>query len=219
MSWDFKLMRQRILVKELELSTIQKDILIGYVLSDGCLYPLPNSAKASLKIEHSLKQKEFVDWLYQNLKDFVRTPPGERSHLYSNSKGSFRKNSFYFNTRSFNVFYTFYNLFYKNKRKIIPDNIEELLTPLSLAVWFMGDGSVKSHECNGRIFNTHGYTELEVIKLVEILKRKFSLIASVRRQKDGLQIYISAKSAIIFNDLIAKFVLPSFYYKLPRFKN
>lgn len=83
----------------------------------------------------------------------------------------------------------------------------------------MGDGSVKSKECNGRILNTHGFTENEVKKLAHILSLKFSLVASIRRQKDGLQIYISAKSAEILNNLISPHLLPYFRYKLPIFRS
>lgn len=211
-------MSQRIQVKELSLDEKQKDILIGHLLGDGCLYPLPNSEKASLKVEQSLKQKEFVDWLFKIFYDFIRTPPKEKHYICSTSKGVFQKNSIYFNTLSFKLFYSFYKMFYQNKKKVIPDNIEQLLTPLSFTVWFMGDGSVKSKECNGRILNTHGFTSSEIEKLVQILNLKFSLKASIRRQKDGLQIYISAKSAENLHKLVSPHLLPSFRYKLPNLK-
>ena len=212
-------MSPRILLEEQNLSEMQKDILIGYLLSDGCLYPLPNSPKASLKVEHSLKQKEFVSWLFGVFGFFTKTPPKEKHYICSNVKGVFPKDSIYFNTLSFNFFYIFYKMFYRNKKKIVPLNIENLLTPLSLTVWFMGDGSVKSKECNGRILNTQGFTETEVKKLSQILNRKFSLKTSIRRQKDGIQIYISAKSAGVLTKLISPHLLPYFMYKLPKLKS
>lgn len=207
MSWDFKPMRRGILKQELVLNEFQKQVLTGYLLGDGHIETWKNSQVARLKVEQGLMQKEFVDWLFEVFGEFVKTPP------------RFKPKSVYFNTLSSSEFYLFYRMFYLNGRKIIPNDLKLLLTPISLAIWFMGDGSVKSKETNGRIINTHAFTEVEISKTCFLLKEKFSLQASIRRQKDGLQIYISAKSAVIFNNLIAKHILPSFYYKLPRFKN
>ncbi len=110
------------------------------------------------------------------------------------------------------------NIFYRNGIKIVPSNIHSFLTPLSLAVWFMGDGSIKSKECNGRIINTQSFSDEEVNKLSQLLREKFMLLTSIRRQKDGLQIYISARSAAILRNLIEPHLLPYFYYKLPNLK-
>lgn len=207
MSWDFKPMRKGILKQELVLSEFQKQVLTGYLLGDGHIETWNNSQVARLKVEQGLVQKDFVDWLFDVFGEFVKTPP------------RLKEKSVYFNTLSSSQFYVFHRIFYLNGKKIIPNDLNLLLTPISLAIWFMGDGSVKSNETNGRIINTHAFSEAEVNKICLLLKEKFSLQASIRRQKDGLQIYISAKSAIIFKDLIAKHLLPSFYYKLPRFKN
>lgn len=200
----------RILNKELFFTDFQKQVLIGYVLGDGCLEVIGKSGKARLMVEQGLKQKELVDWLYKIFSEFTKTPPKEKNYI--------NKNSIYFSTLSSKQFYIYQNIFYKDKKKILPIEIEQLLTPLSLAVWFMGDGSVKSKECNGRIINTHGFNEQEVNKICEVLNKKFFLQASIRRQKDGLQIYISAKSAGKLYEIIFPHFLPTFYYKLPKMK-
>ena len=41
--------------------------------------------------------------------------------------------SIFFDTLTYEVFNYYHDLFYKNKRKIVPSNIEELLTARSLA--------------------------------------------------------------------------------------
>lgn len=200
-------MRPRILKKELLLTEFQKQVLIGYLLGDGCLETWKNSKVARLKVEQSLVQKEFVDWLFEIFKKFTKTSP--KSNQIKSK----------FNTLSSNEFYEFHKMFYIKQKKVIPKNIEQLLTPISLAVWFMGDGSIKSKECNGRILNTHGFTEPEVAQLSQILNDKFKLLTSIRRQKDGLQIYISAKSAGALIKLISPYLLPYFTYKLPKLKS
>ena len=200
-------MRRGILKQELILSDFQKQVLIGYLLGDGHIETWKNSQAARLKVEQGLVQKEFVDWLFEVFGEFVKTPP------------KLKQKSVYFNTLSSSEFYEFHRMFYLNGRKIIPNDLDLLLKPISLAIWFMGDGSVKSKETNGRIINTHAFTEVEINKTCLLLKEKFALQTSVRRQKDGLQIYISAKSAGVLSNLISAYLLPIFNYKLPRFKN
>lgn len=211
-------MRPRILKKDPILTEYQRQVLIGHLLGDGCLEIRGNAGRARLMVEQSFKQREFVEWLFEIFKEFTKTFPKEKDYLSSNSKGYFKKHSIYFSTLSFKQFYEIHKMFYSSKKKIIPDDIEDLLTPLSLTVWFMGDGSIKSKECNGRIINTHGFTKPEIENLCRILNKKFALRTSIRRQKDGLQIYISAKSAELLTKLITPYLLPSFYYKLPVLK-
>jgi len=178
-------MRSRILKNNLEFSKSQKEILVGLLLGDGCLERTKNSTGARLKVSQCLKQKELVLWLYKNFSGFVATQPKRyREELR-------------FNTLTHSCFKYFYDMFYPEGKKIVPNNIRDLLTPAAFAVWFMGDGSIKSKECRGRILNTQGFDR------------------SIRMQKDGLQIYISAKSAKNLNDLLKDKILPSFHYKLP----
>ena len=46
-----------------------------------------------------------------------------------------------FNTYSLPCFNEFYNLFYSEGKKVVPVNILELLSPLSVAYWLCDDGS------------------------------------------------------------------------------
>ncbi len=204
-------MSSRILKDELRLSEFQKEVLIGMILGDGCLEHRGNSSGAVLKICQCLKQQEFVSWLYAIFKDFVRTPPRYRSK-FRNGKENFEVR---FDTLTHPEFKNFYDLFYRERKKIIPESINQILTPIAFAVWFMCDGSVKSKECVGRILNTQSFNRPDIERLISILQNKFNLQVSIRTQKDGLQIYISAKSAQILNNLLKDKILPYFYYKLP----
>jgi len=63
-------------------------------------------------------------------------------------------NTLHFSTRSLESFNYFYDLFYINKIKVIPNSIDKLLTKLGLAQWIMDDGSFKS----GLTLQTNAYT-------------------------------------------------------------
>lgn len=204
-------MRSRILKDNLMLSELQKEVLVGLLLGDGCLEKSKNSTGARLKVDQCIKQGEFVGWLYEIYKNFVGTPP--------RLKKSFKKGTMHeglvFNSLTHPSFKPFYDLFYPKKKKIVPESINNLLTKTAFAVWFMSDGSVKSKECRGRILNTQSFSKSDIERLITVLGEKFNLKTSIRMQKDGLQIYISAKSAESLNELLKNFILPSFQYKLP----
>ena len=60
---------------------------------------------------------------------------------------------------------------------MVPKLIHRWLTPLSIAVWFMDDGSIKSKNHQARIINTQGFTNKEVLGLIQILEDKFDVAA------------------------------------------
>jgi LAGLIDADG DNA endonuclease family len=53
--------------------------------------------------------------------------------------------SIYFKTYSFNCFNYYHDLFYLNKMKIVPKNIQNLLTAKDLAYWIMDGGGKLKH--------------------------------------------------------------------------
>ena len=72
-----------------------------------------------------------------------------------------------FGTRFLPCFNEFDKLFYKNKKKkTIPESIFDILTPISLAHWIMGDGAKLN---NGLVLCTDSFTIEEVITLMIVL--------------------------------------------------
>jgi hypothetical protein len=101
----------------------------------------------------------------------------------------------------------------QKKIKIIPLNIEEYLTPLALAIWFMDDGSKIG---NSARIATNCFLHNEIIFLSEVLYKKYNLKTSVLSSgiNKGHIIYISTKSMTDFIDIVKPFMLPSLFYKL-----
>ena len=123
--------------------------------------------------------------------------------------------SIFFDTLTYEAFNYYYDLFYKNKNKVVPSNIEELLTARSLAYWAQDDGST---DRSGFIFHTDSFTLSEVELLVKVLKNKFDLNCSIHTRKDRVitpyLIYVKADSWNKFSNLIEPYVIPHFKYKL-----
>jgi hypothetical protein len=66
----------------LELTQRQKEILIGCILGDAYISPL-----GKIRIEQSTKQREYVDWKYQELRSLCY-PARPRDSAYTFRKGT-----------------------------------------------------------------------------------------------------------------------------------
>ena len=178
----------------------QKSILIGCLLGDGSLRRKQNTL---LEINHSSKQKDYVFWLYSKFKDCVLTPPKFRVNGPD-------RNSYRFTTRSLKVLNEFYEDFYHKSQKTLPKNLK--LNALSLAVWFMDDGS-KSR--NTVYMNTQQFNIQEQKYLLSLLDKHFAIRATLNKDKSYFRIRIRTDSMKIFRDLTSPYIIESMRYKLP----
>jgi len=178
----------------------QKSILIGTLLGDGTMRIKRN---AHLEINHAFSQKVLVDWIFNKFKSLVTTPPKWR-------KGNGKREAYRFATQKLPILTPFYNLFYKNGRKVIPTNLK--LDALSLAVWFMDDGS-KTY--SSIYLNTQQFNLDEQIRLIDILKNQFGIEATLNKDKIYYRIRVRTQSAKRFIQLVEPFVLEEFKYKFP----
>lgn len=193
----------------LRMTERQRQILIGMLLGDAHLERQRGARNARLKIEHSVKQSAYVDWKYAEWREWVRTPP--KARVRRNRLGTCSTN-IGFTTLSHVELEEFRLRFYWNHRKVVPRDLE--LTPVSMAVWFMDDGSRKSSQCRGLYLNTQSFTLGETELLQRVIRRDVGVETTMRKQRDGLQIYVPAPSASVMSAFVANEILPSMRYKL-----
>ena len=195
----------RELKKKLKLSETQKAVLIGKILGDGCLIPTATSRNYRLKVEHQAKHKEYVLWAAEVFGQWV----------ISDIKFSQNNNSWVFKTISHPEITKFHEIFYENRRKIIPKKIKNfLLNPLSLAVWIMDDGSL-SYSRKTMTISSHSFSKSENLLLIEALKKNFNLEANLNWDGKGYRLYFPVSTAESLVKIISPFVLPVMRYKLP----
>ncbi len=197
--------------KGLKLTEEQREVLIGLMLGDGHLETQNGGRTYRLKIEQSEKHVAYVWHLYRLFSEWVRTPPQSkvvRSHGHVST-------NWWFQTLSHGAFRFYAHQFCKDGRKRVPRLIHRWLNPRALAYWFMDDGSVKSSQSKGVIFNTQAFTQGEVKLLCRVLEGNFALDAKPRKQKEGYQIYISGGSCETFKALVEPYLIPEMLYKLP----
>lgn len=207
-------MRSRVIEeykRTLRLTERQKAILIGVLLGDAHMEKLYNPQLGRLKIEHSKVQKEYVEWLYEEFKNWVRTKPKERTRMTFGKL--FAK--YQFCTYGHAILGKFRERFYSGRTKIVPRDIEKDITPLSLAVWYMDDGSIKSKRHKGVFLNTQGFAESDILLLQKILEQNFGIISTTKKDKNGKQIYLGGEAGEKFCKLINPYVIPSMRYKIP----
>ena len=68
-----------------------------------------------------------------------------------------------FSTRTLPCFNELHTLFYKNNKKVVPENIYDILNTIALAHWIMGDGAILN---KGLVLCTDSFTLQEIIKLL-----------------------------------------------------
>lgn len=197
------------LKKQLKFTNNQRELIVGLLLGDGHL-ETQNGRTYRLKVEHSIKQKDYVDWLYQNFSEWVHQSPKARI------KDSFGKElvSYGFTTYSTGLLRFYAQQFYSGKKKVMPKLIGKLLSSKALAIWFMDDGSWKSDRHRTYIIHSLGYSRKELTLVEEVLKKKFGVSIGVHRQYDKWRIYVYSDSAEKFKQLIEPYVIPSMKYKL-----
>src|SRR3989344_5375435 len=198
----------------------ENDILIGSLLGDGCLRIMGRCKFPAFSVSHGESQKDYVLWKYEKLKRWIKTSPWREERIYHKDR-SRKTFSWRFQTLSNEVFSDLYNTFYKNRKKIIPENIGSLLrtSPLALAVWLMDDGN-KNHQAV--FLNTQSFSFEEQEKLSQVLHDIYGFHVTVNShsKSNGVQLYrirIDTESTKKLKMIIKSFILPQFYYKIPNF--
>lgn len=200
----------------MNLTERQYAILIGSLLGDGGTYRGGRNPSGNYYyyLKQSKEHKEYVDWIYSEMKNFCIAPPKQRKDIHQ---------QWYFATRSNRVFTDLREIFYGDKKRV-PPNIDELLThPLSIAVWYMEDGTldwrIKDHYAYRLVTNCFSLKEDE--RLVKTLKRNFGINATVQttliRGRRYPRIHIGREGRGAFLRCIEPYIIACFHYKLPLF--
>jgi hypothetical protein len=142
--------------ENLELTTKLLNISIGVLLGNASIQKNTSKTKEKyrLKFLQSAKNKEYIFHLHREFKDYVLSPP------YFDSK----RNTYSFQTVFHFEFKKLADIFLNidNKKSINSFFVENDISPISLAYWFMDDKGLLSYNKDyvrkGLVFNTQGFT-------------------------------------------------------------
>lgn len=184
------------------LTSEQHAILIGSLLGDGSLRRQNNRKNALFEVNHSYKQKAYVDWKWQHFAQHILSPP--KSRLGKGPRIAYR-----FTTRSLPMFTVYHSQFYSSGKKLIPQDLQ--LDPLSLAVWFMDDGcKIRS----AYYLNTQQFTIDEQKFLKALLLATFGLESELNRDKKYFRLRVSTESSKKMRTIIEQYIVDCLRYKL-----
>lgn len=194
-------------------SSHQIDVIIGSLLGDARLecrsIGVRSPITARFRVHHGLKQKEYVLWKYNILREFVSKGPKKISWV--NPKRNLHEVSCYFHTISMEELGILYHYFYKNRVKILPEDIFEILNPHMIAIWFMDDGS---NTKEGFTLNTHSLERKDQVKIVNFLKETFQINATIVKDRTKLKIAIGKHDFRKFSKIVEPYIIPSMTYKI-----
>jgi hypothetical protein len=162
---------------------------------------MPTTSGFCFRVNHGTQQRDYVDWKFKMLAEFVRTPPRESGTCY------------YFRTVSHPEFSRYREHFYSFNRKVVPFALlAEQFSELSLAVWLMDDGAVDRKQVR---LNTQSFSFPENEMLLSFLRAKFGIETRLNRDKDRCRLRVVDASIKRLRDLVGPYLIPSMLYKLP----
>lgn len=194
------------------LTSLQKEVLVGILLGDACLQT-NKGTNCFLKYDQQAKNHTLVSLLYLIFQDFVGTPPSLRLREGIQHSSWFRT----YRLRFFKFYHDqFYDLNAHGKSvKRVPPLLHKWITPISLAFWFMDDGS---KDKSGYLLHTQCFPYHQQKLLQQILGKKFGLEVAIHSDKQDektyYRLYITAKSVPLWNQLVSPYILPCMQYKL-----
>lgn len=126
-----------------------------------------------------------------------------------------------FKTKSYPLFSEFHSIWYKwndnRYLKIVPENIKDMFSPISLAYWIMDDGYFDAYGRTQTILLcTESFTKSECILLQSVLSdlNIRSTLKIRNKENDRYRIRISKTSMDLLRELVLPYMHKDFIYKL-----
>lgn len=195
---------------ELDLIPIHKQILLGKLLGDGHLHQIKNSA--AITWTNCKSDSDYFYWTKNALGKLAELSVKNGRGGFENSQDNLSCNT-HFNYQ----IKKYFSSFYKNKIKIVPDWIYNEITPISMAFWYMDDGSLGSSpgQENTANFAVCGFSELDCSILLFCFQ-KFGIKANYFKDSNGYsRIRLNSDEAEKFFLLVAPYIPKSMQRKLP----
>ena len=193
-----------------------KEILLGILLGDGSLCSKNGVINGGVDFSHSIKQKDYfyeiVRLLGAGNTSITNRISGYGSQIIS---GHYRVNTEFKELVN--------SCCCKDGKKYVTKEWANMLTPISLAFWYMDDGTIqKKKKKNIRptiTIATNNFTYDECKELSNAILNKFNIAVSIRTHDSykGNVLYFNTENADKFASLIAPYVCDSMKYKLPKY--
>jgi len=197
----------RIQANMIKIPPYVQSVMVGLILSDAWMQLPSDSKNARLCFKQSMKNSPYLWFVFSILGHYCSSFPHRTTNL---RKGKVHL-GLAFQTRLLPCNTDLYNLFYINKIKVIPSNIYDLITPVALAHWIMGDGSAINR---GLVLCTDSFTLEQVTLLLNVLVIKYEFECTLWNSNSNWRIYIKRNSIPKLKSIVINYMHPSMLYKL-----
>jgi recombination protein RecA len=199
------------------LSEFQWEVVLGTLMGDGALSPTRSGHGARLRFGHCAKQAPYADW---------------KASLFANigvSRSTNTKADVFFDFQPLPELAELRQAVYTPEGKVFSHDYLKHLTPLSLALWYMDDGSfsIRAKGVQERTRDGSGRADICIqameptarTRLVEYLADTWDLRPKLISRAGKACLVFPKDETAKLHALIAPFVHPSMDYKLlPRFR-
>lgn len=205
-----------------EMQKSVKDVIIGAILGDGSIIQ-PKRGLLYFRYKQSVVHLEYLAFIYFILKPWLTIGSPSFNKFYDNRFKTYYSNYTLLSSTKYNdiLHLSYYrDIFYvispisKKTIKVIPLNIEDLLSPIVLAIWLMDDG----HFYNGAVFfNTQSFNIDGINALIISLKNRYGIEAEFKQVSGKalqFRIFINAKNTLVLRELVLPYLCKSMLYKV-----
>lgn len=197
-----------------QLALYQYGVIIGLMLSDGWItFSSKHSKNARIGFKQSVDRASYVLFVFNILSHYCGSSPQLTTGIRS-GKGYYGLQFF---TRAMPCITELYFIFYHKGVKSIPHNIYELLTPIALAHWIMGDGVAKT---TGLVLCTDSYSIQDTVRLLNVLIIRYKLECTLRTSRENqYRIYIRQNSMASLFNIVSPYMHYTMLYKVKSWLN
>lgn len=190
------------------LNSVQKSMILGSLLGDSSL--IINNG-ISFSCGHSNKQKEYID-----LKKKILTPFYTYTDIVESGYGSLMHRIRFSNTECLEPIV---ECTYSGK-KIVTEFWLNNLDPISLAFWYMDDGSIsygnKESQRPRAMLHVSGFDSESKNNIINYFNKVYGISPVLQKDQRGyIDIRFNADDAVKFWGIIAPYMHKSMEYKIP----
>lgn len=186
----------------------EHDLIIGSLLGDASIRQ--RQKNSCFRVAHTIKQKGYIDLKLNQLNAFNISEFNERKKIINNRELHMMELS----TKTHPVFNYYRNLFYRNRRKVVTQEILDQLNPRALAIWICDDGSYDNRQ-GYIILCTNAFSLEEHQLMKKFFNEKFGLDPTIGF-RDGKYYYLRFKQedSKKFINIIKPFIPDFMKYKI-----
>jgi recombination protein RecA len=198
------------------LSKEAKEVVLGTMLGDGCLFLVTGNRHYKLVLSHSPSQREYLDWKIKHFEPIATKVTTVRAWHKRNQK---EYTHLGFTTSPLSYFTMLRKDFYMGNKKVVRRRVLNQLTPLAIATWFMDDGSTtKNNKGYPQLFlYTCSFSLLDHDIMKDYFKEVHGIETLIHCRKKHPRLYFNRPNGQKLVDLIRPYVIPSMEYKLRYF--